>query len=98
MRRIIVETQSDVHLIASIQAIRNVSEYSFERGVTSELVTSHGLLLIALDGTWLFSSDQIMCPSSQSKQHNNLLSQRDYHDDCETGWQGGGWRLSVCVT
>ena len=45
--------------------------FLFEQGVISELVTSDRLLLIALDATWFFSSEQIMCPSCQSKRHNN---------------------------
>ena len=47
------------------------SSFSLSRGVISELVTSDGLLLIALDGTWFFSSEQITCPSCQSKRHKN---------------------------
>ncbi len=45
--------------------------FLFEQGVICELVTTEGLLLIALDGTWFFSSEQIMCPSCQSKRHKN---------------------------
>lgn len=48
-----------------------VFAFLFEQGVISELVTSDGLLLIALDGTWFFSSERITCPSCQSKRHNN---------------------------
>ena len=47
--------------------------YSFlvEQGYIADLVTSDGLLLIALDGTWFFSSQQIKCGSCQTKKHKN---------------------------
>jgi len=42
-----------------------------EQGYIAELITSDGLMLIALDGTWFFSSEQIQCPSCQTKKHKN---------------------------
>ena len=39
--------------------------------VIADLVTTDNLLLIALDGTWFFSSEQIKCRACQTKSHRN---------------------------
>jgi hypothetical protein len=35
------------------------------------MVTEDGFLLIALDSTWFYSSEQIACDACQRKQHRN---------------------------
>ena len=76
-----------VHKIPSDTHIRNLLDpippyllfplfdkiYSFlvEQGYIAELVTSDGLLLIALDGTWFYTSQQLQCGSCQTKKHKN---------------------------
>jgi len=81
------ETIFGVHKIPTDTHIRNLLDpiapellfplfdriYSFlvEQGYIAELLTSDGLLLIALDGTWFFSSEQIKCESCQTKNHRN---------------------------
>ena len=75
---------------AAVSGIDKIFAFLLEQGVISELVTSHGLLLIALDGTWFFSSEQIMRHSCQGKRHNYLISKRDYPGDPETGSRSSG--------
>ncbi len=81
------ETIFGVHKIPTDTHIRNLLDpippellfpifdkiYSFlvEEGVIADLVTVDNLLLIALDGTWFFSSEQIQCGSCQTKNHKN---------------------------
>ena len=81
------ETIFNVHKIPTDTHIRNLLDpippyllfplfdkiYSFlvEEGYIADLVTSDGLLLIALDGTWYFSSQHIRCGSCQTIKHNN---------------------------
>jgi hypothetical protein len=48
-----------------------VYEFLLTEGVIKEMITHDNLLLIALDGTWLFSSEQLSCPSCQTKTHKN---------------------------
>ena len=48
-----------------------IFEFLVAEGVISDMVTVDGFLLIALDGTWFYSSEQIACDSCQTKQHRN---------------------------
>jgi hypothetical protein len=48
-----------------------IFEFLVAEKVIAELVTNDNLLLIALDGTWFFSSEQIKCESCQTKNHRN---------------------------
>lgn len=48
-----------------------IFRFLLDNGAIADFVTSEGLLLIALDGTWFFSSEQISCPACQSKRHTN---------------------------
>jgi len=49
----------------------NIFDFLVTEHVIADLVTTDNLLLIALDGTWFFSSEQIQCPSCQTKNHKN---------------------------
>src|SRR6056297_1742740 len=40
-----------------------------EEGVIQDLLTKENFLLISLDGTWFFSSEQIACDSCQTRRH-----------------------------
>ena len=48
-----------------------IFSFLVEQGHIEQLITSDGLLLIALDGTWFFTSEQIHCRSCQTKKHKN---------------------------
>ena len=48
-----------------------IFEFLVQQNVIRDLLTAEKLLLIALDGTWFFSSEQIKCPSCQTKHHRN---------------------------
>lgn len=48
-----------------------IFEFLLAEGVIADLLTVDKLLLIALDGTWFFSSEQIKCESCQTKNHRN---------------------------
>ena len=45
-----------------------IFEFLVSEGVISDMVTADGFLLIALDGTWFYSSEQIACDSCRTKQ------------------------------
>ena len=42
-----------------------------EEGVIQDLLTKENFLLISLDGTWFFSSEQIACDSCQTRRHRD---------------------------
>ena len=46
-------------------------EFLVAEKAIAELVTNDNLFLIALDGTWFFSSERIKCESCQTKNHRN---------------------------
>ena len=48
-----------------------IFSFLVEQGYIADLVTPDGLLLIALDGTWFHSSQQIQCESCQTIKHKN---------------------------
>lgn len=48
-----------------------IFDFLVEENVIKNLITQNKLLLIALDGTWFFSSEQIQCKSCQTKNHRN---------------------------
>lgn len=48
-----------------------IFEFLVAENVIGDLLTAENLLLIALDGTWFFSSEQIKCSSCQTKHHRN---------------------------
>ncbi|MEA3508638.1 MAG: ISNCY family transposase [Synergistota bacterium] len=48
-----------------------IFEFLVSEGIIRDMVTEDGFLLIALDGTWFYSSEQIACDACQSKQHRN---------------------------
>ena len=48
-----------------------VYEFFLTEGVIKDMLTHDNLMLIALDETWFFSSEQISCPSCQTKTHKN---------------------------
>lgn len=48
-----------------------IFEFLVKEGVISEMVTEDNLLLIAIDGTWFYSSEQIACDSCQKRRHQN---------------------------
>ncbi len=71
---------SDTHIRSLLDPIRPqllfavfdaIFEFLVAEGVIADLLTYDNLLLIALDGTWFFSSEQIKCDSCQTKNHRN---------------------------
>ncbi len=48
-----------------------IFEFLVSEGIIRDMVTEDKLLLIALDGTWFYSSEQIACDACQNKQHRN---------------------------
>lgn len=48
-----------------------VFDFLVTERVIADLITDDKLLLIALDGTWFFSSEQIKCSACQTKNHKN---------------------------
>ena len=71
---------SDTHIRNLLDPIRPqllftvfdaIFEFLVAEGVIADLLTYDNLLLIALDGTWFFSSEQIKCKSCQTKNHRN---------------------------
>jgi hypothetical protein len=48
-----------------------IFEFLVSEGMIRDMVTEDKFLLIALDGTWFYSSEQIACNSCQTKQHRN---------------------------
>lgn len=48
-----------------------IFDFLVREHVIADLVTTDNLLLIALDGTWFFSSEQIKCTACQTKNHRN---------------------------
>ncbi|MDP7453269.1 MAG: hypothetical protein QGE95_13490 [Arenicellales bacterium] len=48
-----------------------IFDFLSTEGVIDDLLSYDNLLLIALDGTWFFSSEQITCESCQTQNHRN---------------------------
>ena len=48
-----------------------IYDFLVTEGQIATMVTNDKMLLIALDGTWFFSSEQIKCESCQTKKHKN---------------------------
>jgi hypothetical protein len=48
-----------------------IFEFLVREGIIRDMVTEDRFLLIALDGAWFYSSEQIACDACQSKQHRN---------------------------
>jgi len=71
---------SDTHIRNLLDPIRPkllfpvfdaIFEFLLTEGVIADLLTTDNLLLIALDGTWFFSSEQIKCGSCQTQNHRD---------------------------